>query len=280
MRDQMKRAIAMLLSVLLLGFSLVGCGKTEETEEVSDDHIEVNATLSGQTLTAGAAVDDVFSLPVEYDKKLNPITTKSSLNQMVGGLVYDQIFEVDDNYNLSSRILDDWYFSDNGTLVLEVRDDIPMHDGTMLTAADVAYSISRVFSQGVTYYQSRLGTAYSSGANGTVYISGDYVNTMMPYRLTLPVIKYGSILEDAPIGSGPYMWSEDKTCLEKFESYEDAENLMQVTNRKRKEYHNLHCKTKWGDSRNYELSINSSRIGYEETADIIEDYIHHRFKEN
>lgn len=60
-------------------------------------------------------------------------------------------------------------------------------------------------------------------------------------------------------------------------SYEDAENLMQVTNRKRKEYHNLHCKTKWGDSRNYELSINSSRIGFEETADIIEDYIRHRF---
>ena len=225
MRDQMKKSIAMLLSVLFLGSSLVGCGKKEETEEVRDDHIEVNATLSGQTLTAGAAVDSVFSLPVEYGKKLNPITTKSSLNQMVGGLVYDQLFEVDDNYNLSSRILDDWYFSDNGTLVLELRDDIPMHDGTMLTAGDVAYSISRVFSQGVTYYQSRLGTAYSSGANGTVYISGDYVNTMTPYRLTLPIIKYGSILEDTPIGSGPYMWSEDKTCLEKFESYENAENL-------------------------------------------------------
>lgn len=58
---------------------------------------------------------------------------------------------------------------------------------------------------------------------------------------------------------------------------EDAESLMQNTNRKRKNYHNHHCKTKWGDSRNYELSINSSRIGYEETADIIEDYIRHRF---
>ena len=63
-------------------------------------------------------------------------------------------------------------------------------------------------------------------------------------------------------------------------SHEDAENLMQVTNRKRKQYHNYFCSTQWGDSRNYELSINSSRIGYEETADIIEDYIHHRFKEN
>ena len=58
---------------------------------------------------------------------------------------------------------------------------------------------------------------------------------------------------------------------------EDAEALMQVTNRKRKQYHNHYCTTKWGDSRNYELSINTSRIGYEETADIIEQYIRLRF---
>ncbi len=60
-------------------------------------------------------------------------------------------------------------------------------------------------------------------------------------------------------------------------THEDAEALMQITNRKRKMYHNHYCKTKWGDSRNYELSINASRIGYEETADIIEKYIRMRF---
>lgn len=60
-------------------------------------------------------------------------------------------------------------------------------------------------------------------------------------------------------------------------SYEDAESLLQNTNRKRKAYHNYFCDTKWGDSRNYELCINSSRIGHEETADIIEAYVRHRF---
>ncbi|MBQ4617426.1 MAG: cytidylate kinase-like family protein [Clostridia bacterium] len=60
-------------------------------------------------------------------------------------------------------------------------------------------------------------------------------------------------------------------------NFEDAEALMQTTNRKRKNYHNFFCDTKWGDSRNYELCINASRIGYEETADICETYIRHRF---
>lgn len=226
MLKNLKKPLALLLGAGLLLGALSGCGAAEEEPAGEEtDYIDVNASLSGQTLTAGAAEDDVFSLAVEYNKKLNPITTTSSLNQMVGGLVYDQIFEVDDNYNLSSRVLDDWYVSESGTLVLEVRDDVPMHDGSMLTAEDIAYSISRVATQGVTYYLSRLGTCYASAYQGTVYVSGDYVNTMLPYRLTLPIIKAGSILEDAPVGSGPYMWSEDKSCLEKFDSYENAENL-------------------------------------------------------
>lgn len=41
----------------------------------------------------------------------------------------------------------------------------------------------------------------------------------------------------------------------------------------RKSYHNYYCEGKWGDSRCYELSINSSKLGIEGTADIIEAYI-------
>lgn len=261
MREPVKKTAALLLSVLLLAGSLAGCGKTEEPAEENPDHIDVNATLSGQTLTAGAAADNVFSLAVEYNKGLNPITTKSSLNQMVGCLVYDQLFEVDDNYNLSSRILDDWYFSDNGTLVLELRDDILMHDGSTLTAEDVAYSISRVFSQGVTYYQARLGTAYSSGYQGLVYISGDYVNTMTPYRLTLPIIKAGTILEDGPVGSGPYKWSEDKSCLEKFDSYEFADTLP-VDTVYLQEYQDLAKLITQYESAEVDLAVNDSTSIY------------------
>lgn len=48
--------------------------------------------------------------------------------------------------------------------------------------------------------------------------------------------------------------------------------------RKRKEYHNSYCKGKWGDSRNYDFSINSSPLGVEETTRIIADYIDSRIK--
>ena len=53
----------------------------------------------------------------------------------------------------------------------------------------------------------------------------------------------------------------------------EAEAMIQQQNRKRKQYHNHYSKNKWGDSRNYEISVNSSKIGFEKTADIIEEYI-------
>lgn len=65
-----------------------------------------------------------------------------------------------------------------------------------------------------------------------------------------------------------------KRIMEKYElSEDDAKQLMQREDWKRKSYHNYYCKGKWGDSRNYDFSINSSRLGIEKTTDIIEMFI-------
>lgn len=59
---------------------------------------------------------------------------------------------------------------------------------------------------------------------------------------------------------------------------EAAQNMILYTDKKRKGYHNYYCKGKWGDSRNYDLCINSSRLGIEGTVDILESYIRERIK--
>lgn len=64
---------------------------------------------------------------------------------------------------------------------------------------------------------------------------------------------------------------------EKYElSVREAQQLMKHTDKKRKSYHNLNCDIKWGDSRNYDLCINSSRLGLHDTADLIEEYVRRR----
>ena len=53
----------------------------------------------------------------------------------------------------------------------------------------------------------------------------------------------------------------------------EALAMMNTHDKYRKQYHNEHCPGKWGDSRNYELSINSSKLGVDETIKIISAYI-------
>ena len=58
----------------------------------------------------------------------------------------------------------------------------------------------------------------------------------------------------------------------------EAAELIEKQSKKRKAYHNYFCETKWGDSRNYELSINSSKLGEDATTDMLEDYIKRRIQ--
>ena len=229
----MKRWFLKLICVLLAAAMLAGltaCGEQAPEEEKPND-IEVSEEVSGETLTAGAAADDVFTLAVDLEKSLNPITTRSTLNQMVDNLVYDRLFEVDENFNVTSRILEDWYYSKNengsGTWVLTVREGIMMHDGSTLTADDIVYSVSRIYSSGSTYYQMQTGRVYASAYQGQVYLAGDYANGLLPLRMSIPIIKSrtNSILENTPVGSGPYTFSEDLSCLVKFDGYENAASL-------------------------------------------------------
>lgn len=46
----------------------------------------------------------------------------------------------------------------------------------------------------------------------------------------------------------------------------------------RRRYHNSFCVKKWGDCRNYDISINSSRLGVDGTVKLLTDYIDSRRK--
>lgn len=63
-------------------------------------------------------------------------------------------------------------------------------------------------------------------------------------------------------------------------SEKEAKAQIKAMDKKRKSYHNYHCDLHWGDSRLYDLSINSSRLGIAETVDAIEEYIKRRIKHN
>lgn len=62
--------------------------------------------------------------------------------------------------------------------------------------------------------------------------------------------------------------------MEKFSlSKEEADVKIFRHDRLRRQYHNRYSDFKWGDARKYDICINSSRLGLERTAEILEDYV-------
>lgn len=59
-------------------------------------------------------------------------------------------------------------------------------------------------------------------------------------------------------------------------SRDEAETKRKRHDKTRKLYHNRHSDFKWGDSRNYDVCINSSKLGIEKTALNLESYIQDR----
>ncbi|MDE7099176.1 MAG: cytidylate kinase-like family protein [Ruminococcus sp.] len=53
----------------------------------------------------------------------------------------------------------------------------------------------------------------------------------------------------------------------------EAMDFIVKKDKKRKRYHNYHVGLHWGDSRLYDLTVNSSKLGIDKTIDFLENYI-------
>ena len=56
-------------------------------------------------------------------------------------------------------------------------------------------------------------------------------------------------------------------------SEEKAKIRMEQADKRRKYFHNTHSENKWGDSRSYDITVNSSTLGLDSTAELLIKYI-------
>lgn len=56
-------------------------------------------------------------------------------------------------------------------------------------------------------------------------------------------------------------------------SEDKAKIRMEQADKRRKYFHNTHSENKWGDSRSYDITVNSSKLGLDNTAELLIKYI-------
>lgn len=209
-----KRLLAALLALLML-ICCSGCGSDGEEDTTGG----IPESTGGKDVTRTAAADNVFSLNCNVDYSFNPLIATNHSNQLVCALVYENMVELDDSFNVVPNVLDEGQPNENATYwTFTIAAGHTFHDGTPVTGRDIRYSLERAINSDrfMGRFASYQGSNYD---NDKFYVSLGIGDAQFPKLLNIPIIPYGSMDEKKPLGSGPYMYNEDETALLAYDGY-------------------------------------------------------------
>ena len=235
MKKNIRNALALCLAVLMMATMLAGCsGGASSSTPASASASAASGTSSNDSTTLTLAINaDILTTDPQA---LNNGTTTSVLYNVFSNLVkYDDAGEIVMDLAESYELLEDqvtWEF--------KIREDAVFHDGTPVTAEDVAWSLTRVMTdESSSDYMnfSPLAEAVAVGDYTVHVVSKDPYPIMLQLlckggAAVLPKAYFEENGEEAwlanPIGSGPYQLTEyvkdDHVTLVPFADYYGEQN--------------------------------------------------------
>lgn len=203
--------------------SLAACG--EEKEKDPMDYIPESS--AGKDIVKAKAADNVFSLNINRKYSLNPLIATDHSNQLICSLVYENMLEIDNNFNVieGAGVISEYKVSDDGKLwEFKVEEGHTFHDGTPVTGGDLRYSLDRAISS--DRFRGRFASIQgTSHSEDKLIVALGIPDTEFYKLMNLPIIKSGSFNDKLPMGSGPYSIDEDMTELTAYEGYAGYDTL-------------------------------------------------------
>ncbi|MEO1224187.1 MAG: ABC transporter substrate-binding protein [Pseudomonadota bacterium] len=148
--------------------------------------------------------------------------------------IFDQLLTRTDDGEIVPNLATDWAYADDSSVIFTIRDDVAFHDGEMLTADDVVYSIERITdpdfaSPQLGQYNQITGAEALSPTEVRVTTNGPYP-ALLAQLVKLSIVPQHYVEEvgddafnQAPVGSGPYQFGEwdrgVQVSVERFDDY-------------------------------------------------------------
>jgi len=219
-RKYLKIAIILILLPLML---LQGCWiPTRPNAPAPQQPPEVPEPIPTEPPPEEPPRQGQFTLRYDPEFTMNPIFALSRDNIMLTSLLYESLFILDDNLTAVPLLCADWFTEDNLTFTFEIHPNIAMHDGSVLTADDVAYSIRQARNHQRSRHRSKLRSVSEIQSDGelTVTITLENPNARFIRLLDIPIIKNDTLDSRMPPGTGPYLFpTEDAMRLTRFPGY-------------------------------------------------------------
>ncbi len=219
------RPIAMMLAMLLIFGSFTACSPSQ-MGDLPPPEQEVENRPRNVSDKGPKYADEIFALNCDIEAGLNPYYTDSSANVELTPLMYEGLFTVNNDFSFSNVLCREFSTNDGKVYRFDIEERIKLHDGSLLTPEDVAYSIelARVSDN----YASRLSIITAAYVlENSVFVELSRVNYNLPLLLDIPIVKTGSGKESVPIGSGPYVFTDagDYRYLKAFGGHRDFGKL-------------------------------------------------------
>ncbi len=207
-----KKALTMLIIIAL--FLLSSCTKNNSADNLS--HADVIPTK----LTVGMYSPDSF----------NPLDTQTVYNEQAFFLMFDSLYNINESFEAVKNLADELTIENGGTTaVITIKPNVKFHDGSTLTANDVAASINYILKNGGYYaYNVRNIESVSVINSYTLKLNLKYRTPNIASQLTFPIIKENST--EALNGTGPFKLLNEKSGkqldLIKFEDYHSSDKTL------------------------------------------------------
>lgn len=200
-----KKLIKLLAIVLTIVLGTVGCSK-ENDDKNNNDLNEYNIQES-----------NYIHLTTLFPTTINPILNKDKSVGYILNLIYDGLFEIDENYNIEPRLVEEYTKSSDGkSIKIKLKSDATWHNNKSVTSSDVSFTIDLIKktkdSPYTTLVENIKSVDISDSKNLTINL-----NENDPFaidKLTFPIVSKDNLIslkndelsqyKNNLLGNGPY----------------------------------------------------------------------------
>lgn len=217
----MKRILCLILAMGLLAGLFSGCGIDPGVTTPTGDAI----VLEGQDPNSIGPQEEVviqeFSLCYYADRSMNPLTSNDFTNRTLFSLMYQGLFAVDSNYEVTPILCKQWQVSANNKSWTFYLENATFSDGTRITVEDVYATYQAAMKS--NYYKGRFTHVYEivEGEDNSIIFNLYNPFENLPLLLDIPILKASQIDSENPLGTGPYRLVETVSgiCLQPVDSW-------------------------------------------------------------
>ena len=199
----MIRKLTILLCVLVC--LLCGCGKDDAPYVPTGDGLAMeDDALQNTTAPAEDIPEQELELVYYPGETMNPYTCTDYTNRALFSLIYQSLFVVDSNYQVSPMLCSRYSVSDDMRTYSFYVERATFSDGSVLTIEDVFASLKAAMASPV--YKGRFLHVDSLDLNetGGITFRLDAAYENFPILLDIPIVKSIEVEADRPLGTGPY----------------------------------------------------------------------------